>query len=112
MASELRERLEAARAEVARLEHEAATATCAELGHDWHCLGGANCGCFDDACCSVPVHECRRCGACDYGENEWARDQIAKCPLPAEYGEYLATLRALEAQGGAAIRSLKEAKDG
>lgn len=65
---ELADKLEEARAEVARLERMAATATCVEIGHDWRCLGGANCGCHEWACCSVPVHECARCKACDYGE--------------------------------------------
>jgi hypothetical protein len=40
-----------------------------ERGHDWVQIGGCNCGCYDEASCSVPVHECRRCGDCDYGEN-------------------------------------------
>lgn len=76
---ELADKLENARAEVARLERLAATATCTEIGHDWKCLGGANCGCHEWAVCSVPVHECTRCRACDYGDNEDARDQIGRC---------------------------------
>lgn len=75
----LADQIEAARAEVARLERLAAQATCAELGHDWVCLGGANCGCHEWACCSVPVHECRRCKACDYGDNADAADMRAQC---------------------------------
>lgn len=73
----LTEQIEAARAEVARLERIASTATCRELGCDMQSIGGANCGCMhkDDAggdlpgCCSVPVLRCTRCGDCDYGEN-------------------------------------------
>ena len=61
--------LAAARAEVARLERVALGASCEELGHDWKHIGGRNCGCFPDACCSVPVYECGRCGDCDYGDN-------------------------------------------
>lgn len=70
---ELADKLEAARAEVARLERIAASATCAELGHDWVSLGGCNCGCHENAACSIPVNECRRCGECDYGDNDDAR---------------------------------------
>jgi hypothetical protein len=78
---ELADKLEEARAEVARLERLAATATCIEIGHDWKYLGGANCGCHEWACCSVPVHECARCKACDYGDNKYARDHISRCDL-------------------------------
>jgi hypothetical protein len=67
-----------AKAEVARLERIAQTATCSDLGHDWKSMGGANCGC-DEGHCSVPVHECSRCGDCDYGENEWAGRQREAC---------------------------------
>jgi len=77
-AEPLLSRLEAARSEVARLERKAAQATCAEVGHRWKHIGGANCGC-PDGCCSVPVHECASCGACDYGENEEAADMRARC---------------------------------
>lgn len=64
----LREQLVEAEAQVASLRQRIGAATCAEAGHDWHSIGGANCGCADGLC-SVPVHECRRCGDCDYGEN-------------------------------------------
>lgn len=79
MGDDLVERREAARNEVARLERAIAGAPCAEVGHRWKSLGGCNCGCHDDACCSVPVHECQVCGDCDYGENEWADDTRAFC---------------------------------
>lgn len=83
---ELSEKLEAARAEVARLERIAATATCREIGCDMQSVGGANCGCEfydgEDACqgqCSVPVLKCTRCGDCDYGENEDAEATRLAC---------------------------------
>jgi hypothetical protein len=75
----LAEQLEIARAEVTRLERQAAAATCAELGrHDWQSTGGCNCGC-EDGICSVPVNHCTRCGDCDYGDNEEARDVRRHC---------------------------------
>lgn len=77
--SGLAQQLDEARAVVARLERAAAAATCAELGrHDMQSTGGANCGC-EGGCCSVPVHQCTRCGECDYGENEEARDVRRAC---------------------------------
>jgi hypothetical protein len=73
-------KLDEARAEVARLEREAAQATCRELGrHDMQSIGGRNCGCHEDACCSVPVNVCTRCGACDYGDNDEAREIKRRC---------------------------------
>jgi hypothetical protein len=74
--------LDAARAEVARLERRAAGATCAELGrHDWQHIGGRNAGCDlgSDCSCSVPVHKCSRCGDCDYGDNPEADDVRDEC---------------------------------
>lgn len=75
----LKDKIEAARAELARLERLGASATCAEVGHRWVSLGGCNCGCDPDACCSVPVHECAVCGDCDYGENSEAEGVRAAC---------------------------------
>ena len=75
----LTEQIEAARAELTRLERLAESATCAELGHDWVSLGGCNCGCHEDASCSVPVLECSRCGDCDYGENDEAAETRRLC---------------------------------
>lgn len=79
--STLAERLEAAKAEVSRLEQAAKTATCVEIGaHNWKMIGGVNCqaagGCGD---CSVAVNECTRCGACDYGEGREAERQVEQC---------------------------------
>lgn len=76
----LADEIEEARARLAALEHQALSATCAELGHKWKCLGGAACGC-EDGSCSVPVNTCERCGDCDYGDNAEARDVIAGCHL-------------------------------
>lgn len=79
MMGDLAERLDEARAQVVRLERQAAAATCAELGrHQWVSLGGCNCGC-ENGSCSVPVHECSVCKDCDYGENEWADETRQKC---------------------------------
>lgn len=61
--------LEQAEAEVRRIKQQIAGATCAEVGHDWKHIGGANAGCLDECTCSVPVHTCTKCGDCDYGEN-------------------------------------------
>ena len=81
----LAERLDAARAEVARLEQEARVATCVEYGkHRWRSIGGRNAGCgTPDCCCSVQVNECEVCGACDYGENEEAAATVARCEYAA-----------------------------
>lgn len=51
---------------------------CAVLGHEWESIGGASCGC-PDGFCSVPVQECKHCGDCDYGENEWAEQTRTEC---------------------------------
>jgi hypothetical protein len=74
----LAEQLESAKAEVARLERAAAAATCAEVGHRWESLGGANCGCKAGAC-SVPVNTCTACGDCDYGDNDDASEIRRAC---------------------------------
>lgn len=50
-------------------------------GHDWVFKGGRACDC-EDVCgngCSIPVHECSRCGDCDYGENEDAQQVKRDC---------------------------------
>jgi hypothetical protein len=53
-----------------------------ERGHDWKSVGGCNAGCDRFFCfCSVPVNECRRCGDCDYGENEEADKVRASCEV-------------------------------
>jgi hypothetical protein len=75
--SELEDRLEVARAEVARIEREIAQGPCREHGHDWQSYGGCNAGCSPDCCCSVPVNACTKCGDCDYGDNDEA-DQVRK----------------------------------
>lgn len=89
--TQLRDQIEAARAELAHLERIAATATCRELGCDMQSVGGANCGCefivadlYDEpmlvaGCCSVPVNRCTRCGDCDYGNNDDAKEVRRLC---------------------------------
>jgi hypothetical protein len=76
---DLADKIAAARAEVERLERLAAHASCTEIGHNWVSLGGCNCGCHEDAACSVPVHECTRCKDCDYGENADAAETRRCC---------------------------------
>lgn len=49
-----------------------------EVEHDWKALGGASCGCEEEAC-SVPVFTCSRCGECDYGVNAEADRIRADC---------------------------------
>jgi hypothetical protein len=78
----LTKQIEEAEAQLAALKARAAqVTTCAELGCDMVHTGGKNAGCDlgDDCGCSVPVHECSRCGDSDYGENEWAECERAKC---------------------------------
>ena len=50
-----------------------------EAGHDMRHVGGANAGCGDGCCCSVPVHACTRCGDSDYGENDEAERIRREC---------------------------------
>jgi hypothetical protein len=84
---ELADQIEAARAELARLERIAAHASCADLGCRMVSTGGANCGCvfLDDedhelpGSCSVPVNYCERCGDCDYGNNDDATEIRRVC---------------------------------
>lgn len=78
----LSEALADARAEVARLERIAATATCREVGCDMQHAGGRNCGC-EGGCCSVPVYVCSRCGDCDYGDNAEAVEKRSLCAAGA-----------------------------
>lgn len=75
----LRDEIDRVRARLEALERSAAAAPCSEVGHDWRLLGGANCGCHAEACCSVPVHSCARCGDCDYGDNPVATAMRAAC---------------------------------
>ena len=52
---------------------------CLLIGHDWQFVGGCNAGCSCECECSVPVHECKACGDCDYGKNEEADEIRAEC---------------------------------
>lgn len=79
----LQKALEEAEAQLAAVKREIAQASCIEAGHDWKFIGGANAGCprGGDCMCSVPVHECARCGDCDYGVNDEASDVINACEM-------------------------------
>lgn len=55
-----------------------------ERGHDMQSIGGCNAGCGDDCSCSVPVNVCSRCGVCDYGDNDDAREIRAQCAVIRE----------------------------
>lgn len=68
-----------AEAKLAELRRRAATATCAEAGHRWKCVGGRNAGCGPYCSCSVPVHECEVCGDSDYGQPAAEADVIQEC---------------------------------
>lgn len=59
-----------------------------EAGHDWQSIGGRNASCKrgDWCCCSVPVNKCSRCGDCDYGENDDAREIRRQCAERMEMG--------------------------
>lgn len=50
-----------------------------ERGHDWQSVGGCNAGCHEECSCSIPVHQCRRCGDCDYGANAEAEQVRLDC---------------------------------
>lgn len=50
-----------------------------QAGHNWQSTGGRNASCAEWCSCSVPVNVCTRCGDCDYGDNDDARDTIARC---------------------------------
>lgn len=50
-----------------------------ERGHDMKHVGGKNAGCSHDCGCSVPVYVCTRCGDCDYGDNDEAKQTMADC---------------------------------
>lgn len=81
----LSEQLADAEAELARVKRAIAAAPCAEVGHRWKFAGGKHAGCVGEdhrefSCnCSLPVYECEACGDCDYGDNDEAREIIAKC---------------------------------
>jgi hypothetical protein len=76
--SDVLARLAAAEAELAAAKRAVAEAHCSEVGHDWQHIGGRNCGC-DGGGCSVPVHQCSKCGDCDYGDNEEAIKVRHRC---------------------------------
>jgi len=77
----LRQQLKEAEDNIIFLRNKIARSTCEQAGHDMKFVGGANAGCCEDCICSVPVHECSQCGACDFGDNEEARDIMSQCTL-------------------------------
>lgn len=77
--ADLDAQLEAARAEVARIQREIAAGPCRTHGHHWTSLGGTNAACSEDCSCSVPVNFCSKCGDCDYGESDEADEVRRKC---------------------------------
>lgn len=63
---------------------------CVSGNHDWRFIGGRNADCERgamDCGCSIPVHECARCGDCDYGDNDEADQVRANCAATRETGE-------------------------
>lgn len=52
---------------------------CYSGNHEWQFVGGCNAGCSDWCGCSVPVHECAKCGDCDYGVNAEADHVRQRC---------------------------------
>jgi hypothetical protein len=79
---DLTAQLEAAQAEVARIEQRMKSASCAERGHPMKFIGCRACCCdLGDnlhGMCSLPVHACE-CGDCDYGENDESDAIRAEC---------------------------------
>lgn len=72
-----------AEANLAALKREAARADCEAMGeHDFLCIGWCSAGCDERCVCSIPVYECRRCGACDYGVNGEAKSIMEDCEAP------------------------------
>jgi hypothetical protein len=56
---------------------------CSAGKHDWQFIGGCNARCEvgADCGCSIPVHECSKCGDCDYGDNTEADEVRRQCRL-------------------------------
>lgn len=79
MSEALLAEFEAAKARVDQLARQIAAGPCKAVGHDWQSTGGCNAGCGPDCFCSVPVNVCAKCGDCDYGENEDADKERARC---------------------------------
>lgn len=78
--TDLQKDLAEAEAKVFALKRQIAQGPCLEFGHDWKHIGGRNAGCREDGCgCSIPVHECTKCGDCDYGDNPEAHKTVAEC---------------------------------
>lgn len=67
--------IEQARVDMQRIRRE----VCAKLGCKMEFKGGRNAGCGDGCDCSVPVHECERCGDSDYGDTPEGLEIIREC---------------------------------
>lgn len=83
--ADIREQIAHLQAEAVRLQRQLDEGSCEELGHDWRFIGGCNASCeLERSCgCSVPVHECQRCGDCDYGDNAEASEIRERCKSDA-----------------------------
>lgn len=77
----MKDQLADAEAQVERLKRQIASGTCRKVGHDWKHVGGRNAACGDPygCTCSIPVHECTKCGDSDYGDNAEAALRIRAC---------------------------------
>ncbi len=76
----LAEEIAEAEARLEQLKRRAAAADCRTAGCNMKFLGGKNASCDEAGCnCSVPVHQCARCGDCDYGDNKEADEIRARC---------------------------------
>lgn len=76
---DLHQQLADAEATAERLRRWIAAADCREVGCQMVHIGGCNAGCGDGCNCSVPVHQCPKCGDCDYGQNPEADAKRAAC---------------------------------
>lgn len=76
---DLLDRLATLEAEASAVRRQIAQGPCVQYGHTWKSIGGANAGCGDACCCSVPVHVCAKCGDCDYGDSDEAREIRSDC---------------------------------
>lgn len=78
------EELADAEAALVAAKRRVAAAHCGEVGHTWKHIGGRNANCTECAAfcsCSIPVHECTKCGDCDYGENAEAWSTMIYCQV-------------------------------
>lgn len=91
--TDIREEIADTQARLDMLKKQLAEGSCTDIGHDWQSIGGCNCGCHPDACCSVPVLQCTRCGDCDYGDGTEANEQRERCLARKDYEDEAASLQ-------------------